>query len=74
MNKLELQKYCKTDWPPYRAIVMAQSNQLKKHYIIYGERRSKKPLTLFSSRSRSEAELAYESLVARHTMNITASV
>ena len=74
MTKFELQKYCKTDWPPYRAIVMAQSVHPKSIYIIYGERRSKEPLTLFSSGSRHEAELAYESLTSRHTIKTPALV
>jgi len=68
MSKLELQQYCKTDRPPYRAIVMAQSAYPKRQYIIYGERRNKEPLTLFSSSSRSAAESAYKSLTSRYTI------
>ena len=74
MSKLELQQYCKTDMPPYRAIVMARSLYPVGNYIIYGERRSKEPLTLFSSRSRSEAELAYQSLISRHTIQAAVMV
>ena len=74
MNSMELSRYCKTDRQPYTAIVMLQSPDPIKHYIIYGERRGRDPLTLYSSRVRGDADSAYDNLVNRYTLKIAALV
>ena len=72
MNNMELSRYCKTDRRPYTAIVMLQSPDPIKHYLIYGERRGRDPLTLYSGRERGDADSAYDNLVNRYTLKIAA--
>jgi hypothetical protein len=74
MNSMELARYCKTDRQPYTAIVMLQSPDPIRHYIVYGERRGRDPLTLFSGRERGDADSAFDNLVTRYTLRATADV
>lgn len=74
MNSMELARYRKTDRKPYTAIVMLQSTEPVKRYVIYGERRGREPLTLLLSRERKEADSAFDTLSDRYTIRTTASV
>ena len=74
MNNMELSRYCKTDRQPYTAIVMLQSPDPIRRYLIYGERRGRDPLTLYSGMERGGADSAYNTLVNRYTIRTAAVV